>query len=151
MCAPLVPGVTRLLERARAAGTLIAFTIPHPWKGKPHGQVYSGFERRPCEPVFFPPSFDKFAGGELQSLLSLYDIKTLILTGGKANMAILYTATTAVRPYKYDIVLPVDGIAATTDYEKEYTLYQFRAYPGGYPKRFTFTKLDMISFQSSKS
>lgn len=150
MAAPLVPGVTRLLERARAAGTLIAFTIPHRWKGKPHGRVYSGFERRPSEPVFFPPGFDKFAGGQLQNLLSLYDIKTLIMTGCKANMAILYTATTAIREWEdhYDVVLPVDGIAATTDYEKEYTLYQFRAYPDGSTKRFAFTKLDMISFHS---
>ena len=34
MAAPLVPGVTRLLERARTAGILIAFTIPERWKGK---------------------------------------------------------------------------------------------------------------------
>ena len=147
MAAPLAPGVTRLLEKARAAGTLVVFTIPHPWKGKPHGQVYSGFERRPCEPLFFPSSFDKFAGGQLQGLLGLYDIKTLILTGCKANMAVLYTATTAVRDYKYDVIIPVDGIAATSTYEKEYTLYQFRAYPDGSTKRFTFTTLDMIHFQ----
>ena len=63
-------------------------------------------------------------------------------------MAILYTATTAVREFKYDVIIPVDGIAATTTYEKEYTLYQFRAYPDGSTKRFTFTTLDMIDFQS---
>lgn len=148
--APLVPGISKLLERARAAGILIVFTIPHVWKGKPHGQVYSGFKRSPREPVFFPPGFDKFAGGQLQSLLSLYDINTLIMTGCKANMSLLYTATKAVTELNYDIVIPVDGIAATTDYEKEYTLYQFRAYPGGFPQRFTFTKLDMISFQSGE-
>jgi len=147
MAAPLVPGVTRLLERARVAGILIAFTIPAPWKGKPHGQVYSGFKRRPSEPVFFFDWFDKFCDGQLQSLLSLYGIEILILTGCKANMALLYTASTAAR-YMYDLIIPIDGIAATTDYEKEYTLYQFRAYPGPATKRFTFTTLDMISFQS---
>lgn len=147
--APLVPGITRLLEKARAAGILIVFTVPHPFQGTPHGQVYSGFKRKPCEPVFFPRGFDKFAGGQLQSLLSLYDVNTLIMTGCKANMALLYTATKAVTEYNYHIVIPVDGLAATTEYEKEYTLYQFRAYPGGYTQRFTFTKLDMISFQFS--
>jgi len=143
---PLVPGVTKLLEKARAAGILIAFTVPHPFKGTPHGQVYSGFKRRPCEPVFFPPGFDKFADGQLQSLLSLYDIKTLVITGCKANMAILYTASRAVIEYNYNVVIPVDGLAVATEYEKKYTLYQFRAYPAGFPKFFTFTKLDMISF-----
>ena len=65
--APLVPGVTRLLARARAAGILIVFTIPHPFKGTPQGQVYSGFQRRPHEPLFFPPSFDKFVDGNIIS------------------------------------------------------------------------------------
>jgi nicotinamidase-related amidase len=147
MAAPLVPGVTRLLERARAAGVLIAFTIPNPWRGKPYGQVYSGFGRKYSEAVFFPSGFDKFADGQLRTLLSLYDINTLILTGCKANMAILYTATRAIQEYKYNIVLPIDGIAATTDYERDYTLYQFRAYPDGSTRNFSFTKLDMINFK----
>ena len=148
--APLVPGITKLLARARAAGVLIVFTIPHPFLSEPYGKVYSGFERRPSEALFFPPGFDKFAGGELQSLLSLYDIDTLIITGCKANMAILYTASRAVTEYNYKVVIPVDGIAVLTDYEKEYTLYQFRRYPGGFPEFFTFTKLDMISFKPMK-
>jgi len=147
---PLVPGITKLLARARAAGVLIVFTIPHPYRSKPYGKVYSGFERRPSEALFFPPGFDKFAGGELQSLLSLYDIDTLIITGCKANMAILYTASRAVTEYNYKVVIPVDGIAVLTDYEKEYTLYQFRRYPAGFPEFFTFTKLDMINFKPIK-
>jgi nicotinamidase-related amidase len=146
--APLVPGVTRLLERAREAGILIIFTIPHAFRGKPHGKVYSGFERKASEALFFPHAFDKFSDGNLQTLLSLYDIETLVMTGCKANMAILYTATRAVTEYGYRVVIPVDGIAVLTDYEKEYTLYQFQRYPGGFPESFTFTNLDMISFQS---
>lgn len=145
--APLVPGVTSLLDRARSAGLLIAFTVPHVFKGTPQGQVYSGFKRRACEAVFYPVAFDKFGGGQLQSLLSLFNISTLIITGCKANMAVMITATRAVTEFNYDIVIPVDGLAATTDYEKDYTLYEFRAYPAGYPKRFTFTTLDMINFK----
>ncbi len=151
MAAPLIPGITKLLERARAAGMLIVFTIPSHAKGQDSGQVYSGFKRKPCEPVFFPPGFNKFADGQLQTLLSLYEIDTLIMTGSKANMAVLYTATEAVTRLNYDVVIPVDGIAALTDYEVEYTLYQFRAYSGSWPQHFTFTKLDMISFQSGKN
>jgi len=149
MSAPLVPGVTRLLERARAAGILTAFTLPKSFIGQPHGQVYSGFKRKPSEALLVSGGgHDKFADGQLQSLLSLYNIETLILTGGKANMALLYTATRAAVEM-YDIIIPVDGIVATTEYEKEYTLYQFRAFPGqAIRERFTFTTLDMISFQS---
>lgn len=144
---PLISGVTKLLERARSAGALITFTIPHPFRGTPYGQVYSGFKRRPCEAVFYPPAFDKFAGGQLQALLSLYDVDTLIITGCKSNMAIMITATRAATEYNYNLVIPIDGIAALTEYENDYTLYEFRAYPAGFPKKFTFTKLDMINFQ----
>lgn len=143
----LIPGVTGLLERARAAGILIVFTFPHPFKGTPDGKVYEGFKRRPSEAVFSPSGFDKFASGELQTLLGLYDIDTLVMTGIKANMAIMITATRAVTEFQYNIVIPVDGIAALTEYEVEYPLYEFRAYPAGLPKKFTFTKMDMINFQ----
>jgi len=148
--APLVPGVTRLLERARASGILIVFTVPHPFKGTPYGKVYSGFERRASEALFFPDGFDKFSDGKLQTLLSLYGIETLVITGIKANMAILYTASRAATEYGYKVVIPVDGIAVLTDYEKEYTLYQFRRYPAKVPELFTFTNLDMISFRSGR-
>jgi nicotinamidase-related amidase len=143
----LVPGITKLLERARAAGILIVFTVPPTFRGKPHGQVYSGFNRKPSEFFFIPDEFDKFANGQLAKLFSLYTIDTLVLTGYRSNMAVLYTATTAVQTYKYRVVIPVDGIAATTDYEKEYGLYHFRTFPGGYPEQFTYTTLDMMSFQ----
>ena len=142
----LVPGITKLLERARDAGLLIVFTVPPTFRGKPHGQVFSGFKRKPSEFFFIPNEFDKFANGQLQKHLSLYDIDTIILTGYRSNMAILYTATTAVQTYNYKVIIPIDGIAATTDYEKEYGLYHFRTFPGGYPERFSFTKLDMMDF-----
>jgi len=80
-------------------------------------------------------------------LLSLYEIGTLIMVGCKANMAIMLTATRAASEYNYNVVIPVDGIAAPTDYEVEYTLYEFRAYPAGVPKKFTFTKMDLIDFK----
>ncbi len=150
MAAPLVPGIIKLLERARAAGTLIVFTIPKQFIGQPHGQVHSEFKRKQSEAVISLPVFDKFADGQLQNLLNLFGIETLVLTGCKANMAVLYTASRAVIEYKYNIIIPVDGIAATTEYEKEYTLYQFRAYPGGLPKRFTFSTLDTITFETIK-
>jgi nicotinamidase-related amidase len=146
--APLIPGVTKLLEKARAAGVLTVFTVPHPFRGTAYGQVFSGFRRRPCEPVFYPPAFDKFGGGQLQTLLGLFEIDTLVMVGCKANMAILITATAAAAEYNYNVVIPVDGIAAVTDYEKEYTLYEFRAYPGGVTKKFTFTRMNLIDFQS---
>ena len=84
-CTPLVPGINKLLERARAAGMLIAYTIPLPWRGQPHGRVCSAFKRRPSEAIFFLPGFDKLYDGQIQSLLKLHEIDTLNLIGGKAE------------------------------------------------------------------
>ena len=111
----LAPGMSKFLDRARAAGILVIFTISARLKGKPDGQVYSGFKRRPLEAVLFPDGFDKFAGGELQSLLKLYDVDTLIITGYRSNICVLYTATKAARELNYNVVIPIDGIAALTD------------------------------------
>jgi len=145
----LAPGMSKFLDRARAAGILVIFTISARLKGKPEGQVYSGFKRRPLEAVLFPDGFDKFAGGELQSLLKLYDVDTLIITGYRSNICVLYTATKAARELHYEVVIPMDGIAALTDYEQQYTLFQFTVLPARAAQQFTFTTLDMISFQSA--
>ncbi len=61
-------------------------------------------------------------------------------------MAILYSASKTTTVYNYNIVITVDGMISTAEYENEYTLYQFRAYPNGSYKPFTYTKLDTISF-----
>lgn len=144
----LVPGMSKFLDKARAAGALVIFTISARRKGKPEEQVYSGFKRRPSEAVIFPDGFDKFTGGELQSLLELYeDIDTLIITGCRSNICVLHTATKAARELNYNVVIPIDGLAALTDYEQQYTLYHFTVLPRA-AQRFTFTTLDMISFQS---
>ena len=146
----LVPGMSKFLDRARAAGMLIVFTASHSLKGKPAGQVYSGFSRRLSEAVLYPDGFDKFSGGELQSLLKLYeDIDTLIITGCRSNICVLHTAIKAARELSYNVVIPIDGLAALTDYEQQYALYHFTVLPARTAQRFTFTTLDMINFQSA--
>jgi nicotinamidase-related amidase len=146
----LLPGITKLLEKTRSFGVLTVFTVPPTFRGTPHGVVYSGFQRRPSEFFFIPDEFDKFANGHLSQLLNLYGINTLVVTGYRANLAVLHTATSAVQIYKLSVIIPVDGIAATTPYEKEYCLHHFRTMPGKFPEKFTFTELDLLSFKSAE-
>jgi nicotinamidase-related amidase len=129
------------LDRVREAGLPIIYTISTRLKGTPEGQVYSILERKLSEPVIFPNSFDKFAGGELQSFLSLFDLDT------RSNVSVLNTATKATRELKYKVVIPIDGLAAETEYEQQYTLFQFTVLPTQAAELFTFTTLDMISFR----
>ena len=69
-CHKLVPGMRRFLDRARDAGLPIIYTVSYRRRGTPEGEVYSGLARKPSEPVIFPDSFDKFAGGQLHTYLN---------------------------------------------------------------------------------
>ncbi|MEE8472993.1 MAG: isochorismatase family protein [Dehalococcoidia bacterium] len=147
ICSRLVPGITKFLDRARAAGVFIAFTISASLRGTPTGHVYSGFGRKPSEPVIYPDGFDKFTSGELQGLLTERNLDTLIIAGYRSNISVLNTATRATRELHYRVVIPVDGVVALTEYEQEYTLFQFTVLPAGAAERFTFSTLDTINFK----
>lgn len=150
-CHRLIPAVPNFLDRAREVALPIIYTVSFRNKGTPEGQVYSGLNRRPCEPVIYPDGFDKFTGGELQSYLHLYGVDTLIITGYRTNISVLNTATKATRELKYKVIIPMDGMTAITDYEQEYTLFHFTVLPAQAAELFSFTMLDMISFQDLSS
>jgi len=82
----------------------------------------------------------------LQSYLGLCSVGTLIVTGYRSNICMLHTATTATRKLKYKVVIPVDGIAALTEYEQRYTLFHFTVLPKQAAELFVFTTLEMIYF-----
>jgi nicotinamidase-related amidase len=116
-CHALVPGIKGILDKARNIGIPIIYTVSYRKKGTPEGEVYSGLNRKPSEPVIYPDGFDKFTGGELQSYLGSYKVDTLIITGYRSNICVLHTATTAARNYQYNVVIPIDGIAALSQDE----------------------------------
>ena len=147
-CHRLVPGMRHFLDRAREAGSPIIYTVSYQRKGTPEGEVYSGLARRASEPVIYPDGFDKFTGGELQAYLSFYDADTVIITGYRANICVLHTATTAARELKYRVIIPIDGMAALSRYEQDYTLFHFTVLPKQAAVRFAFTTLEMISFKA---
>lgn len=146
-CSQLVPGVKKFLARAREAGLFKVFTIPLNLKNTPLGKVFIGFERKRSEPLIFPDGYDKFLGGELEALLGKRKVDTLIFVGSSFNVCVLYTATRAARNFKYNVIIPVDGVKAKADYIYEYTLYQLTVLPGGVSERISFTTLDGVSFR----
>jgi nicotinamidase-related amidase len=149
-CNRLIPAIPMFLDRARQASLPIIYTVSFRNKGTPQGQVYTGLNRRPNEPVIYPDGFDKFTGGQLQSYLNLFNINTLIITGYRSNISVLNTATKATRELDYTAVIPIDGMTAKTDYEQEYTLFHFTVLPSQAADRFRFTMLDMIHFAGDK-
>lgn len=145
-CFALLPGVAGFLEKARAAAVPIIFSVSASARGTPFEKVAQPLQRRESEPVIYPDGFDKFTGGELQRILEQRGAKTLIILGSATNVAVLYTATTAARIHRYEVIVPVDGVNARSQYAHEYSLYQLSVLPGGVNQRFRFTTLRMTSF-----
>ena len=146
-CHKLVEPVAKFLPRAREAGIFIVYTVADRYQGTPLGKMPKAFAQKDSEPVIFPAAFDKFYGGELQPLLQAKGLKTLIVTGASSNQAVLYTATAAVRPFGYDVIIPTDGLIARGDYEHEYTLHQFTILPAGAAEKFKITQFNRITFK----
>lgn len=103
-------------------------------------------KRRDTEPILWPDGFDKFIGGDLQGLLEERNAKSLVVTGGATNVAVMYTVTGAARTYHYPVVVPLDGVYSADPYRDEYSLYQLTVLPGGatIPR---FSTLAMIEFR----
>ncbi len=147
ICSKLVPAVGEFLEKARASSVLIIHTASAAAKGTPSGAMASALKRRPDETLLYPDAFDKFYDGELQGIFKQKGIKNLVITGASTNVAVLYTATTAARIYRYEVVIPVDGVIAASDYEQRYSFHQFTVLPGDASKQFHFTRLSIIEFK----
>jgi nicotinamidase-related amidase len=146
VCSELMSPLADFLERARRAAVPILYTISAAAKGTPLGEVAAPLKRRESEPVLYPDAFDKFMDGALKAELDKRSCRSLIIVGSATNFAVLYTATTAARMFRYDVVVPLDGVNAKRDYEHEYAIHQMTILPASACKQFRFTKLGMIEF-----
>ena len=147
VCSKITAPLGDFLDKARAAAVPIIYSVSATAKGKPIGELAAPLRRKESETVIYPDAFDKFYGGELQAFLKDKGAKTLIITGSATNNAVLYTATTAARMHRYGVVIPMDGVNASSRYEQEYAIHQFTVLPSEANKLFQFTNLSMISFR----
>src|SRR5215467_8040589 len=102
VCSKIAAPLGEFLDRARAAGVPIIYTVSATVKGKPLGELATALKKKDGEIIIYPDAFDKFAGGELQAWLKDKGAKTLVITGSSTNAAVLYTATSAARMHRYN-------------------------------------------------
>jgi nicotinamidase-related amidase len=137
-CVAAVPSIGAFLERARAKGVFVAYSLTP--KGTPE-TILPGVKPAGKEPIV-NASVDKFFGTQLEAVLREQKIETVIIVGTTAEGAVLHTATAAaVRGFK--VVVPVEGLSASTLYAEQYTAWHLLNAPGTKGKA-TLTKFGMI-------
>jgi nicotinamidase-related amidase len=144
-CVEAVPKLKALMDRARAAGMLVAYTLPGGGKIvdpsiAPHdGEVVDQKQGGP----------DKFLGSDLDQRLKDRGIKTVILCGTSAQGVGLGTGAAAAQR-GYNVIYPVDCLPSESAFREAYATWHMGG--GGPPvttKWVTVTRSDMIKFETA--
>ncbi len=132
-----IPTIKGLLERARAAGAVVAYTqdshLPHDpefpiWGehclvGTWGWEVVPELAPQPGDLIYPKRRYDGFYGTTLDHDLRVRGIDTLVIVGTVANICVLHTAGSAALRW-LKLVIPRDGISALTEFDMEATLRQ---------------------------
>jgi nicotinamidase-related amidase len=144
-CVEAVPKLKALMDRARAAGMLVAYTLPGGGKIvdpgiAPHdGEVVDQKQGGP----------DKFLNSDLDQRLKARGIKTVILCGTSAQGVGLGTGAAAAQR-GYFVAYPVDCLPSESAFREAYAAWHMGG--GGPPvttKWVTVTRSDMIKLESA--
>jgi len=145
-CVEAIPRLKAIHDRARAAGMLVAYTLPggghivDPGIAPRDGEVVDQKQGGP----------DKFLGSDLDQRLKDHGIKTVILCGTSAQGVGLGTGAAAAQR-GYFVIYPVDCSPAESAFREAYAAWHMGG--GGPPittKWVTVTRSDMIKFATAK-
>jgi nicotinamidase-related amidase len=145
-CVEAIPKLKALNERARAAGMLVAYTMPG------NGKIVDpGIAPHPGEVVDQKQGGpDKFIGSDLDQRLKDHGIKTVILCGTSAQGVGLGTGAGAAQRGYY-VAYPVDCLPSESAFREAYAAWHMGG--GGPPvttKWVTVTRSDMIKLEAPK-
>jgi nicotinamidase-related amidase len=135
--AATVPVIAGLLDAARAAGVLVAYSQDTHDAGDPewaiwpeharHGtwgwEIVGALAPREGDLVVRKPRYDAFYGTPLDHELRRRGIATLVICGTVANICVHYTAASAALRW-YDVVVPKDAVSALDPFDLESSLRQ---------------------------
>jgi nicotinamidase-related amidase len=142
--AATIPVIAELARRARAAGVPVWYTRDTHYPGSPEWSIWGrhaehrspGWEIVPAlapEPgdrVFEKTRYDGFYGTGLDQALRVHGRECLVIAGTVANICVHYTAASAGLRF-YDVVVPVEGVSALTEFDLHATFRQISWLFGG--------------------
>jgi nicotinamidase-related amidase len=144
-CVEAVPRLKALMERSRAAGMLVAYTLPGSGK-----IVDPGIAPRDGEVVDQKQGGpDKFLNSDLDQRLKSHGVKTVILCGTSAQGVGLGTGAAAAQR-GYNVIYPVDCLPSESAFREAYAAWHMGG--GGPPvttRLVTVTRSDMIEFDTA--
>jgi len=139
-CHDIIPNVAALLTRAREAEMKVVYTYG-PNMELP--DFVPALAPLATEPSYQRP-FNKFYGSTLEADLRAAGIDTVILVGTAAVGAVFATGAGAVER-GFNIIVPVDGMAADTAYEEQFVTW-YLGTANGFRNQTVLTRSDLISF-----
>jgi nicotinamidase-related amidase len=132
-----VPAIRKLLDLARDSGMRVVFVQDTHNEGDPEWeiwgehcregswgwQVVDGLAPNEDEVTIRKPRYDAFYGTDLEHLLRLWGVDTVIICGTVANICVHYTASSAAMRW-FNVVVPRDCISSFNDFDMEASLSQ---------------------------
>jgi len=138
-CLPTVAPVQALLQRARAAGMPVAYSLTN---DSVAGDILPELAPIGGEPIV-KRGVDKFLDTDLDAQLKSRGIKTVIIVGVAAQGAVMATMIESVL-HGYDVVLAVDGVSGDP-YAEQYVAWHLMNGPN-LAGHGSLTTTDMIHF-----
>ena len=132
-----IPAITRLLDLARANRMRVIYSQDTHRSGDPEWEIWPEHCREGSwgweiiaelapgvdDTVLRKARYDAFYGTQLDDILRLWSVDTLVICGAGANMGVHYTAASAALRW-YTVVIPRDAISALEPFDLEASLRQ---------------------------
>ena len=132
-----VPAIQKLLDLARDSGMRVVFVQDTHNEGDPEWAIWGEHCREGSwgwqvvdelapnedEVTIRKPRYDAFYGTNLEHLLRLWGVDTLIVCGTVANICVHYTASSAAMRW-FNVIVPRDCISSFNDFDMEASLSQ---------------------------
>ncbi|MDX6381418.1 MAG: hypothetical protein QOI57_2442 [Rubrobacteraceae bacterium] len=132
-----IPKIQSLLAFARESGMKVVFVQDTHNEGDLEWEIWGEHcregswgwqivdELRPLENevTIRKPRYDAFYGTQLEHILRMWGVDTLIICGTVANICVHYTASSAAMRW-FNVIVPVDGISSFSPFDMEASLSQ---------------------------